>query len=171
MNYAAIFMSAFILGDPYEVHWPFLLTVFLVLLLDWLISAWLLYRIGKRLRYEKSWNAWFPLYNTWMLIKLALKRHPAIWLASLLLLNFCMSFARDSHRWSAGYVAWLACLASATVITIFLWTSLCKRCGKPGWWGILWIIPVIDYIVMYQLAKAEEPAGPDNLTPACPGPA
>jgi hypothetical protein len=87
-------MSAFILGDPYEVHWPFLLTVFLVLLLDWLISAWLLYRIGKRLRYEKSWNAWFPLYNTWMLIKLALKRHPAIWLASLLLLNFCMSFAR-----------------------------------------------------------------------------
>ena len=51
--------------------WGIILGSLLAAVVFYVLSAWLLYRIGKRFNYENSWYAWVPILNMWMMTELA----------------------------------------------------------------------------------------------------
>jgi len=59
----------------YEVEggaaWGIILGSLLAGIVFYVLSAWLLYRIGKRFGYQNSWYAWVPILNMWMMTELA----------------------------------------------------------------------------------------------------
>ncbi|MEW6555503.1 MAG: DUF5684 domain-containing protein [Actinomycetota bacterium] len=103
----------------------------------YILSAWLLYRIGKKLGYENSWYAWVPILNYWMMTELAGK--DTTWFIIMVVFMFC-----------CGLVTF--------VMMVMLFMEIAERCGKERWWGILIIIPIVNFVIMYILGSG--PAAP-----------
>ncbi len=117
-----------------------LIFVFILLfVLLYIFTGWLLYRIGKRLNYPNSWYAWIPFLNIYMMCELG-EKDMTYFLLTLLFTFVC------------GIVA--------TVMLIIAWMRIAERCGKESWWGILTIIPIVNWVIMYILGSGEPiPAG------------
>ncbi len=107
--------------------------------LFYVLSAWLLYRIGKKLGYENCWYAWVPILNYWMMTELAGK--DTTWFIIMVVFMFC-----------CGIVTF--------VMMIMLFMEIAERCGKERWWGILIIIPIVNFVIMYILGSG--PAVPPS---------
>ncbi|RJP33002.1 MAG: hypothetical protein C4536_04590 [Actinobacteria bacterium] len=131
-------MGASSLGDVvvYEVSggiaWGIILGSILAAIVFYVLSAWLLYRIGKRFGYENSWYAWVPFLNLWMMTELA---------------------GRDTTFFVILLLGTFFCFIVALVMMIMLWMDIAERCGKESWYGILIIIPIVNWIIMYILGS------------------
>lgn len=67
----------------YEAEWHisagFIIAMLLIGLVFYVLTAWLLYRIGQRLGYENSWYAWVPILNLYMMVELSTKETSWFW--------------------------------------------------------------------------------------------
>ena len=52
------------------------------------------------------------------------------------------------------------------VIAIIVWMKICELRGRPNWWAILFLIPVVNIVILALLAFQE--AGPVAAPPASP---
>ncbi len=139
-------------GFNWGLFWGLFFGLFIVGVVIYIFAGWLLYRIGKRLGYENSWYAWVPFLNLWMMVKL--------------------SNREDSWFWIILITSFIPCInIVAFVMTIMVWMDIAEKCGKESWWGILMIIPIVNFVIMYILGSgpAVPPQPPAAGYPGQPG--
>jgi hypothetical protein len=113
-----------------EPAWLVPVTV-LVVCVFYVLYAWLLYRIGRKLNYKDSWFAWVPVLNLYMLVDMSHK-DTLLWFILIILTSWC-------------------CVG--VVMLALVWMQIAARCDKDDLWGILCIIPIVNFFVMYYLGS------------------
>jgi hypothetical protein len=108
-------------------------------LIWWLLSGWLLYRICKKLGYPRPWYAWIPFLFVWMMVELSDQDTGWFWIIIICTFIPCISFV-------------------ALVMFIIVAMDLTEKCGRPRWWAILWLVPILSWVIMYITASGESPA-------------
>lgn len=89
--------------------------------------------IAKRTKTKPEWLAWIPFVNLYLVTKIG-KVSPLTLLAL-----FAYLIPAVGGLIFAGFTA-------------FWWWKVSEARRKPGWWGILMIIPVANLIIMGMLA-------------------
>ncbi|MHB9112658.1 MAG: DUF5684 domain-containing protein [Thermoleophilia bacterium] len=79
---------------------------------------------------ESAWMAWVPIFNIYLMCRIADK--PGWWLLVIMFVPFVN-----------------------LVLTIILWMRIAEVRGFPNWWGLLMLVPVVNFIVPGYLAFAE----------------
>lgn len=104
--------------------------------MEWFISlvvylwlAFCLQTIAQKTNTPNEWLAWIPVANIYLLCKVADK----------------------SGWWTIGFFVPLLNI----LLAILWWWYIAEKRGKPGWLGILMIIPVVNVIVPGILAFSE----------------
>lgn len=110
----------------------------------WLVSGWLLYRIGKKLGYERPWYAWIPFLFVYMMVELSDQDKNWFWIIVICAFIPCISFV-------------------ALVMFIIVAMDLTEKCGRPRWWAILWLIPFVVWVIMFITGSGEPPAQASSL--------
>jgi len=104
--------------------------------MEWLFSlivylwmAFCIQTIARKTDIPDGWLAWIPIANLYLLCKMAGR----------------------SGWWTLAFFVPLLNI----VIGIMWWWSIAEKRNKPGWLGILMIIPVVNFIVPGILAFSE----------------
>jgi hypothetical protein len=112
-----------------------LLLVFIGLLF-YIYSAVCLFIIAKKTATPRPWLAWIPLANLFLMCKAGGLSY--LWLLGLFL----------------GLMPFIGTLLTAALMA-FIWYNIALKRNKPGWLGILTIVPVVNLVVVGYLAFAE----------------
>ncbi len=110
-----------------------LIALVVVLLIVYIYSALALMAIAKRTKTKNAWLAWIPIANIYLMTQIG-GLHPAWTLAILL-----------------AFIPFIGGVAFAAVAA-YLWWNIAEKCKKPGWWGILMLIPIVNFVLMGILA-------------------
>lgn len=102
----------------------------------YIYSAIALMTIAKRTKTKNGWLAWIPIANLYLMTQIAKVQWWTMFVIILAFIPFLNS---------------LAGIATAGV-SIWWWWKISERLHKPGWLGILMIIPVANFIVLGVLA-------------------
>jgi len=100
--------------------------------------------IAKKTGTDPAWLAWIPIFNLFLMVKIA---EAPLWSLLLLLLVFI------------PFIGWLPFLG----VMIWWWWKIAERRGKPGWFALLFLIPLVNLIVVGVIAWHE--SGPAQATP------
>lgn len=115
------------------------LFVIILSLIFYVYSAICLYFIAKKTSTEPAWFAWVPIANLFLMCNIAKINY--LWLLGILGL----------------FIPFVNILANIYLIGLFvyMWYKIAIARNKPGWVGILTIIPIANLAVMGYLAFAE----------------
>lgn len=97
-------------------------------------------KIAKKTKTEPAWLAWIPIANLYLMSQMA-EMH---WWPVLLVI--------------AGFIPVIGPLASLVLMVfgfIWLW-KIFERVGKPGWWAILCLIPIVNLVLIGIAAWGED---------------
>jgi hypothetical protein len=130
--------SVSIISSGAVASFPLIPVIIIGSLFTWLVSGWLLYRIAKKLGYERSWYAWVPFLFLYMMVELSDQDKGWFWIILILTFIPCISII-------------------SLVMFIIVIMDLTEKCGKPRWWGILWLIPIVVWVVMFITGSGEAP--------------
>jgi len=86
--------------------------------------------VAKKTGTPEPWMAWIPIANLVLMSRIA-KQH---WWPILLLIGFFIPF-----------VNFIASIVFVIFMLIWQW-KICEVRGKPGWWPILQLIPIVGGI-------------------------
>lgn len=114
----------------------FLVAFLISAVLFYIYTAITLMFIAKKTKTTNGWMAWIPILNIYLMTKIG-KVSPATLL--VLVIPFI------------PIVNFLSGLVFAVMIVIWWW-KIAEACKKPGWWGILMLVPVVNLIIMGILA-------------------
>lgn len=120
-----------------------------VLMLIWMLAlhiykAVVLMTVARKTNTPNGWLAFIPVAHLYLKTQIA-KVHWALMfipvVAFLLMFIPLIGFVFSLLFW----------------ITLFVWNGfifwkICEARGKPGWWGILIVIPVVGWVMMGLLA-------------------
>ncbi|NJL43797.1 MAG: hypothetical protein HC945_00510 [Nitrosarchaeum sp.] len=92
--------------------------------------------IAKRANTDNRWMAWIPLLNIVLILRIA--KLPWWYVFGLLLII-------------------LPFIGPLAVLALYVWWFwiMCEQLQKPGWWGILLVVPFVNLIMLGILAWAE----------------
>ena len=102
----------------------------------YIYGALALMTIANKTRTKNAWLAWIPIANVYLIVQIAKQEW---WQIFALLLYFIPGI---------GGIAFLA-------VNAFWFWKISERRKKPGWLGILTIIPIVNLIVLGILAWAD----------------
>lgn len=110
------------------------MAIFAGLMIVWLLFVAAIYiymaiclmKIAKKTGTANGWFAWIPILNMILMIQVAKK--PMWWI-----IMFFIPFVN-------------------VIFAILLWMAVAEAIGKPGWVGILMIVPIANFIVPGYLA-------------------
>jgi len=108
----------------------------LFVLVVYIYSSFALMAIAKKTKTKNAWMAWIPLANIYLMIQIA---EVPWWTIFALLLPFI------------PVIGGLALCAAS----VWWWWKISENRNKPGWLGILMIIPFLNLIVMGILAWSD----------------
>ena len=89
--------------------------------------------IAKRTKTENAWLAWIPIANFYLMTQIA----GVSGLVTLVLL--------------AGIIPFIGPLVIAGVVA-WLWWKIAEERRRPGYWGILMLIPIVNFVLVGILA-------------------
>ena len=113
------------------------LVALLIGLAVYVYYAYSLMTIADKTHTGGSWMAWVPIFNVYLMCKVADK--PAWWLLVILFVPLV-----------------------DIVLMVILWMRIADARGFPSWWGIMMIVPVVNVIVPGYLAFAEHTEMPSG---------
>jgi hypothetical protein len=124
-------------------------------LLTYMVFALFLYLIARKLAVPSAWVAWVPIAQVHTMVAAAGK--PWWWTALLLvpLLSWVPIL---------GLAAALFTLVDL-VLVVLVWMAVCRRLGENKWLGVLFLLPVVQWLLMGYLALKREPKAP-SYSPA-----
>jgi Family of unknown function (DUF5684) len=112
-----------------------LLVVFILVgIASYVFWAFCLMRQADRLGVENGWFAFIPFLNYWLMCQMGDRDNT--WFIIMLIGSFC-------------------CGIVTLVMIILIMMDVAEKLGFENWWGILLIIPIFNYYVMYKLAFTE----------------
>jgi len=110
----------------------YILSVFL-----YIYFAFALMTIAKKLKVPNEWLAFIPIANIYLMTKMA-KTSP--WLTLSVLLVFI--------PFIGGLIL--------TVVMLYLWYKIAEAIKRPGWWGILVVVPLVNIVILGIMAWGKE---------------
>ena len=113
--------------------------IFLLVFLPlYIYSAVTLMIIAKRTKTDDAWMAWIPFLNIYLMAKVG--RVP-LWSLALFALMF------------------LPVVGSLAIsgMMVWYWWMIAERMNRPGWWGVLMLVPVLNLVLMGILAWGDMP--------------
>jgi hypothetical protein len=116
-----------------DISGGLLAVIILVALAAYIYFALALMTIAKRTNTPNAWLAWIPIANIYLLTQIG--KQNGWWTAGLL----------------AGVIPFLGGLA-VLALMIFLWWKAAEQIKRPGWWGILMAIPLVNLVVLGMMA-------------------
>jgi len=150
---ALLWLKDVLVTTSTDFNWGIFLGVFLISIVLYIFGGWLLYRIGKKFNYERPWFGWIPIANTYMLVELSTREKSWFWIILITMFIPCVNIV-------------------GLVMFIIVWMDIAERCGKPRWWGILFIVPIVNFVIVYILGSgpAVPPRPPAGTQPGQYGP-
>ncbi len=115
----------------------FIVVALIFLVIIYIYTALALYAIAKRTKTKNPWLAWIPFANIYLMTQIA----KVPWWTIFFL---CFSF-----------IPWFG-PAVVTVFTVVLWWRIAEVRKRPGWWGLLMVIPIANFVFMGILAWAKK---------------
>ena len=103
----------------------------------YIYGAFAFMTIAKRVNEEPAWLAWIPIANLYLATKVA--QVPWWYMLAFLLTVIPV----------VGQLAFMG-------VMIYLAWKTCERLGKPGWWGVLFIIPLVNLVILGVLAWGKD---------------
>jgi hypothetical protein len=91
-------------------------------------------RMADKLGVENSWFAFIPFLNLWLICQMGDRDNT--WFILMLVFAFCCSIV-------------------TAVMAILIMMDVSEKLGFENWWGILLIIPIFNFYVLYKLAFTE----------------
>ncbi len=122
-----------------------LIGLIFVFIIFYVYSALALMTIAKRTNTAFAWLAWIPYANIYLISKIAQKHW---WPVLLLLPSITFGFLPENIIFNT--INTIATLVFVVYVFIWWW-KICQRRGKPGWWVLIGIIPIIGWIWMLVL--------------------
>lgn len=89
--------------------------------------------IAKKTNTKNAWLAWIPIANIYLMTQVG--KIPAWWTLSFLL----------------PIIPFVGGLAMAAAM-VYIWWKIAEAVHRPGWWGILLIIPVVNLVIVGIMA-------------------
>ncbi len=82
---------------------------------------------------------------------------PNGWLGFIPIANIYLmtQIAKVSGWWTLGLLAALIPVLGGIlvgVLMVYLWWQVAERVGRPGWWGILMIVPILNLVIVGMMA-------------------
>jgi uncharacterized membrane protein YhaH (DUF805 family) len=114
-----------------------LIVTLAIVLVVYVYYAYSLMTIADKTSTGGGWMAWVPILNIYLMCKVAGK--PAWWLLVIMFIPIVN-----------------------LVMIVILWMRIAEARGFPSWWGVLMIVPVINFIVPGYLAFAEHAEMPSG---------
>lgn len=113
----------------------YFLIMSLISIASYIFVGFCLMKMADRLGVENSWFAFVPILNIWLLCQMDDK--PVSWFVLMLVGAFC----------TFGLLT--------IILGVLIFMDVAEKLGFENWWGILIIIPIFNYYVMYKLAFTE----------------
>jgi hypothetical protein len=110
-----------------------IIIVIIIAIAIYIYTSLALMKIAKRTGTKNPWLAWIPIANVYLMTQVA--RLPGYYTWGLL----------------AVFVPIIGGLAVAALMA-YIWWKISEELGRPGWWGIICIIPFFNLIVMGIMA-------------------
>ncbi len=127
--------SALSVGGILAMAAAFIGIFLFILLLNYVVGSWATMDIAKRLKEDEiAWYAWVPIANVYLWTRMAQKEW---WWMLIVILG--------------GFIPGIGSLIIMGG-TIYLWWLIVERMGRPGWLGILMVIPVVNLVALGILA-------------------
>ncbi len=116
-----------------------LIVAFIIAVIIWIYISLAFTAIGRKTGHPHPALAWIPLVGPQLIAVRAAGMH---WWPILLLIGTVIP-----------WVGWLFALANAVFFIIWMWKTF-EAVGKPGWWSIFQIIPILNivYLVFVGIA-------------------
>ena len=111
----------------------FFLVFVLIFIAFYVYMALALMTIAKKTNTKNAWLAWIPIANVYLMLKIA--KLSGWWIFAILV----------------AVIPFIGSLAVAAGM-IYVWWRIAIARGKPGWWGILMIVPIANLIIPGLLA-------------------
>lgn len=104
----------------------------------YIYTALALMKIADKTKTPNGWLAFIPIGNLYLLTQLA--ELPWWWLLVVLVCGF------------------IPIIGSIAVVVISVWwfMKIAVRLGKPNWWGIMMIIPIVNLVFLYMMAWGDK---------------
>lgn len=99
----------------------------------YLYAAFALMAIAKRTRTPNGWLGFIPIANVYLMTQIA--RLPWWWVLSILL----------------AIIPVLGPILSG-IAMIYIWWRIAERLGKPGWWSLMLLVPVVNLVIIGIMA-------------------
>lgn len=103
----------------------------------YLFVGFALMAIAKKTHIPNGWLGFVPIANVYLMTQIA--KLPWWWTLSILL----------------AIIPVLGAIA-ATAAMIYIWWKIAENIGKPGWWSLLLLIPILNIIIMAIMAWGQE---------------
>jgi hypothetical protein len=99
----------------------------------YLYAAFALMAVAKRTNTPNGWLGFIPIANVYLMTQIA--RLPWWW-------TLCVVAAIIPHL---GGLIMLAAM-------VYIWWKIAERLGKPGWWSLLLLVPVVNLAIIGIMA-------------------
>jgi hypothetical protein len=109
--------------------------IFLLLgIASYVFVSYCMMKMADKLGVENGWFAFIPLLQYWLYCQMAEKENS--WFIIMLIFSFCF-------------------FPVTFVMMILIMMDIAEKLGFESWWGILIIIPIFNFYVVYKLAFTE----------------
>jgi len=106
----------------------------IIVILAYVYFALALLTIAKKTKTKNEWLAWIPIANMYLMTQIA----KVPWWTLLIVLF-------------AGVIPYIGTLV-AVGITVWWWWKIAEARKYPGWFGILMLIPLVNFVVIGIIA-------------------
>ena len=103
----------------------------------YIYAAIVLMTIAQKTKTENAWLAWIPIANIYLMTQVG----------------------EVSGWWTLLVLAAIIPILGSFVVMamiVYLWWKIAERLDKPGWYGILMLIPVVNLVIMGMLAWGKD---------------
>lgn len=123
-----------ILAGLFALFAGFLMMIFILILAVYIYTSLAFYYIAKKTKNDKPWLAWIPVANLYLMTQIA----GVPWWTMLIALF-------------APLIPFIGIFVALAIYVWWMW-KICDVRNKPGWWGLLFLVPLLNLIILGVLA-------------------
>lgn len=127
------FLSGLLLGTVPAALFLFMLAIIIPL---YVYNAFVIMTIAKKTKTKNEWLAWVPIGDVYLMTRIA--KVPA-WLIIFYVLSVIP-------------VIGILFALFAIALVVLLWWKIAEARKMPGWYGLLMLIPIVNFIMMGIIA-------------------
>jgi|SRR3989344_7893219 len=122
-----------IIGGFFAFLFGLLIFFAILMLIVYVYTSLVLMTIAKKTNTEGAWMAWVPILNFYLMTKIG---SVPWWTILIFIIGFSFPII-------------------SAAITIWWWWKIAEARGKPGWWALLFLIPLVGFVMMGMIAWSD----------------